>query len=609
MRRHPLTVSPSGEEETVSHLATRTPHVRAMPNNRWPRWSHAVAVVFNILLALNAQAEVRTWKDATGTYSTQAEFVRLTGQTVELRRENGELLKLPLAQLSKSDQEYIRKLAAPASPKPSFANYIHPNFCAAILVHPKQIVESPLGGSLRLGGLPELVATTFGRDTVGVKQALDPAKISRVAVLLEPFPGGNVAFLPGAVLEYTQDVDAQQLVRALRPESQISPNDRRLITGLGEVAGVELQAYAADPRTLLIAPAAVMEQMRSAQQESTTNVLRDKLRLSLDDSEVYAAYVSRPVLRALQRLTGKNERELQEDEQTDDAVKFIVLDVASGSLAIQLGKTTSIAVNVVCNRPNEAQVLHELVDNGLKSLLTALSSVQSRDVLKEEMKHEFEEPVPPLVLETVDSPAFRDLVAATSVRQLGRSVDVSIRIPSSAIALLNKSVGELIDAGQPSDEHDEWTVIFRSDDPRIWNSSVNEGPNRFAIPLSRAPANTQYLRLKRSRDEGVIIPVTHDQLGKRTESGNFGWVGTNLNKWNGRHLGVYSRRWTDNVRGTVHIWPMENKGIRGWGFGNHVKLDDGQSYSWDGKTVGKTVFEISVKSGPLTDAEKRLLLK
>ncbi|MCA9174124.1 MAG: hypothetical protein KDB14_06510 [Planctomycetales bacterium] len=34
-----------------------------------------------------------------------------------------------------------------------------------------------------------------------------------------------------------------------------------------------------------------------------------------------------------------------------------------------------------------------------------------------------------------------------------------------------------------------------------------------------------------------------------------------------------------------------------------------QSYSWDGKTVGKTVFEISVKSGPLTDAEKRLLFK
>ncbi|MCA9046796.1 MAG: hypothetical protein KDA69_20870, partial [Planctomycetaceae bacterium] len=67
--------------------------------------------------------------------------------------------------------------------------------------------------------------------------------------------------------------------------------------------------------------------------------------------------------------------------------------------------------------------------------------------------------------------------------------------------------------------------------------------------------------------------------------------------------------WTDNERGSVHIWPLQNRGIRGWGFGNHVKIDDGQWHAWGGKTIPKTVFEISVKSGQLTAEERQALLK
>ena len=35
----------------------------------------------------------------------------------------------------------------------------------------------------------------------------------------------------------------------------------------------------------------------------------------------------------------------------------------------------------------------------------------------------------------------------------------------------------------------------------------------------------------------------------------------------------------------------------------------GRALAWDGKTIPRTVFEIAVKSGDLTEPEKRALLK
>ena len=49
--------------------------------------------------------------------------------------------------------------------------------------------------------------------------------------------------------------------------------------------------------------------------------------------------------------------------------------------------------------------------------------------------------------------------------------------------------------------------------------------------------------------------------------------------------------------------------IRGWGFGRRAQSDDVQGFAWDGQPIGKTVFEIAVKSGPLAAEESRRLLK
>jgi hypothetical protein len=57
------------------------------------------------------QAHAREWTDGSGQYSIEAEFVELVGETVKLRRSDGEVISVPLEKLCWSDQHVARQLA------------------------------------------------------------------------------------------------------------------------------------------------------------------------------------------------------------------------------------------------------------------------------------------------------------------------------------------------------------------------------------------------------------------------------------------------------------------------------------------------------------------
>jgi hypothetical protein len=158
-------------------------------------------------------------------------------------------------------------------------------------------------------------------------------------------------------------------------------------------------------------------------------------------------------------------------------------------------------------------------------------------------------------------------------------------------------------------DSERWTVLFRSDDPRVWDSD-SKG-ERFAIPLKKAPGVIHYLRLRRM-DTGqfLIVGMTRNLLHKATQpdgSRDSGWNGTGKDEWGARYLGI--------AQGPRHKFPMENgkicilnDGWDGWfgsGFGHKAFRDNtGQYYSWDGFEIPKTVFEIAVTAEKLTPEEE-----
>src|SRR5262249_42460300 len=92
---------------------------------------------------------------------------------------------------------------------------------------------------------------------------------------------------------------------------------------------------------------------------------------------------------------------------------------------------------------------------------------------------------------------------------------------------------------------------------------------------------------------------------KSTAEDGFGWEGTNRDDCGARHLGVFGATMRQKARGEICVRHV--RGCRGWGFGHKAFVDDDQGYSWAGKAIPPTVFEIAVKRGELTEAESRML--
>ena len=157
-----------------------------------------------------------------------------------------------------------------------------------------------------------------------------------------------------------------------------------------------------------------------------------------------------------------------------------------------------------------------------------------------------------------------------------------------------------------------WTVLFRSDDPAVWNT--DSPGERFAIPVRRAHSRIRYLRLKRvDTGEVVILAITHRQLALNDMpnpiAGHW-WNGTAREGWGARHLGIVQTpgRPTSEHEIVGLVVTAEHIYV-GSGFGWESYVNDRQRYCWRGKEIPRTAFEIAVTADALTPAEQRNLVK
>jgi hypothetical protein len=155
-----------------------------------------------------------------------------------------------------------------------------------------------------------------------------------------------------------------------------------------------------------------------------------------------------------------------------------------------------------------------------------------------------------------------------------------------------------------------WTVLFRSDNPRIWNT--DQSGNHFALPVRKAHSKIRYLRLKRmDTGEVLIVPITHKQLAgseRPASSPGHWWNGTAREEWGARHLGIAQVPAAANdQRGLVGLTLDGDAAYSGSGFGWRTHVDDRQGYCWQGREIPRTAFEVAVTADPLSEAEKRWL--
>ena len=64
----------------------------------------------------SATAEERTWRDSSGQYSVEAEFLGLAEGQVSLRKTTGEVIQIPVAKLSQTDRRWVARNGRSANP-------------------------------------------------------------------------------------------------------------------------------------------------------------------------------------------------------------------------------------------------------------------------------------------------------------------------------------------------------------------------------------------------------------------------------------------------------------------------------------------------------------
>jgi hypothetical protein len=166
----------------------------------------------------------------------------------------------------------------------------------------------------------------------------------------------------------------------------------------------------------------------------------------------------------------------------------------------------------------------------------------------------------------------------------------------------------LADAERP-DVDDGWTILFRSHDPLVWNVAIRNR-TMTASPVSAAPANVRFLRMRRlDTNDAVIVPCTSQQLTTRT------WPvtqptfrGDRCLSRGGRALGIVDPRAPRDLNSTPIIDVTPNGPFAGWGFAIWEGNDRGQDYVWDSKVIPPTTFEIAVTSRDLSAEEQKLLV-
>jgi hypothetical protein len=151
-----------------------------------------------------------------------------------------------------------------------------------------------------------------------------------------------------------------------------------------------------------------------------------------------------------------------------------------------------------------------------------------------------------------------------------------------------------------------WFVVFRSDNPSDWNKKMNEGFQRYAVPLSEAPSPVRYIRIRRMNGESVVLPANGLKLAVDGVAGRYGWSGGQKQLYGDVLLGIYDReKQVAGKAGKIWICNPAGQECTGWGFGHQMQSGRKTHMAWAGEVVPREVLEIAVLVRELSTIERR----
>jgi hypothetical protein len=265
--------------------------------------------------------------------------------------------------------------------------FVPSDFVAGIVVN-GNVLKSPVV----TGAVPDDAIRRMGQDW-----GIDPLKVERAVLLIEPTPGGNVGFFPGGIIRFSEPVDGKAVLsKVLTDLQEASANGKAYFNSKSEkMAGAPMSGHVADERTILIAPEPTLKKMLAAKGDGP--LAKQLQRVNLE-SHLAAAFVMEPV-RALAKEAAKDAK----GELPPNFAEVATLPdrVKGGTLALNLSGDSLLIITLDTENDESADVVVNLLGQGKDALKQALPDL--RKGLAESLPPELSKDVLDLVEKVPDN--------------------------------------------------------------------------------------------------------------------------------------------------------------------------------------------------------------
>ena len=339
----------------------------------------------------------------------------------------------------------------------SLSQYLSPDFCAVLVIHPQRISQSTLGEAVKSGLPPAVagadpIATAVGalkNQKSGLPPGMDPDKLAkllqgkpvqRIAIFIDSTMEKNT---PGSALvaQFGSDIDGEGILAALTTDSQPAQSNgskyRKLKDKPGEPDGA---ALAPDNRTLILGVESTVVKMLAAQQGERP--LLKQLQRASFDNDIILEYCAEPMWAGLTKASGKSiDETLAPMVGKDPAMAGMAKDIKSVSLRVNFSGKKLLRGEAATGKQETASMM-STIGQQLKG-----TAKQKLEELKKQPP-----PGPAAMLVPILAKVGDEALQGLEIKAEGPQMTVDLATPDSLAATL-KALAQMVGAMIPAPPH------------------------------------------------------------------------------------------------------------------------------------------------------------
>ncbi len=329
----------------------------------------------------------------------------------------------------------VESAAAQSPPKGDLSAYISPEFCAAVVIHPQRLAESPILAKLPKkadqSGPADMGAAMLALSQVPAAQKVNLMKLAealagnalrRIVVVVDPTPNEAGPVSGGVILQFDAELDGDVLFPAVVPDAQKKEiQGAACYTFKPEGPKEVTVAACARGKIVLVAPEATMKKMLTP--ASAVGPLLGQLRKTGLANDVIVEYAAQPLSKGLAAGGMSLEKLAQADPQV-----ALATQIQAASVTLNLSGETLLAAQLAVKDEAAAAQMAAMLE-GVKAM-----GQQQFEALKQQPMPM----LPPQLSEQLFT-VVGDLLGKTKVDKSRATVSLTIGMPKGLAELLEQA--------------------------------------------------------------------------------------------------------------------------------------------------------------------------